>query len=743
MLKKTKKVIRQKKHNVKSRAYKYIHIQEPTSTCPKSNQLCINPHVLIKPMGDKEIKGHYDGEKGENVQEDIIQRFKQRDLNIRKNKLDPRRDYYTFINHEWIQRETVEFNKKSNYFIKFDSFRILQNKINYEIIDIVKDYVKNNHTQHARNVRNIYESALKSDHGVMMDNIKELKVVLENFFNEGNVTKFLAYLNRNEMVSWGCPLSWSMSSDEKDAANLRHHIFAPELSYFDYDLYIVPGSESNKYSAQYKKEFNEKFVDYINTLFYECLGPNHGLNPADVLTVELDMLNAMNCFYPGDSMNFYNIVKPKDYNKYGIDLSEFAKHLGCEHRPEFFIIGSTSYVSCIMDKLNKEWTSPKWKAYWYYMILRQMSIFSKKLHPLRHTFFKKIVAGFEGIIPQEIFPLFSLSYCFNTFLSRKYIDKNYYPSRVYYVRNLGENLRKTFIKIIQNNKWLNPKTKESALKKLEHLIIDAVNPRFMVEDAEIDFPENNIWSSMTIMSHWRTDFLLKLDGKHYVELPGIDFGVNNGISLSGTQPYIVNAFYDATKNNIYIPMGIIQEPFIKLDAGLEYNIAHIGYTFGHELSHCLDNTGRLFDYKGNMNNWWTKEDEKKFNKKVKDVVKQYETFASYDGIKMDAAHMSGENLADISGMAICLDYLHTAIHQGEMNTAIGYLSFRKFFTYIAFQWREIVYEKAVEWNIKSNPHPMVKYRTNCPLARMDVFKLMYNVLPGDKMYWKSDTIWSN
>ena len=54
-----------------------------------------------------------------------------------------------------------------------------------------------------------------------------------------------------------------------------------------------------------------------------------------------------------------------------------------------------------------------------------------------------------------------------------------------------------------------------------------------------------------------------------------------------------------------------------------------------------------------------------------------------------------------------------------------------------------VYEKAVEWNIKSNPHPMVKYRTNCPLARMDVFKLMYNILPGDKMYWKSDTIWSN
>ena len=727
------------KNESKSNKYRFIDIPIPESNCKNPHDICINPDIIIQPIFKDAIIDKFN----EDLEHHSVDRFKERNKTIKKMKLDPRRDFYTFINYEWIKKEELSFNKTPTYYIKYDSFRILQNKINYEMIDIVKDYIKNNNTPHAKKVRNIYESALKSDHYVMKENIKELKKTIEYYLKENDLIKFLAHINKNEMVSWGCPISWNMTHDEKDAVNIRHHIYAPELSYFDYDLYESEHIDTIKYSKEFKAKFNKEFLDFLGNLFLVCLGPDHGLNPQHVLDVELDILESMSCYSTTYSLDFYNRIKPKDYNKFGIDLHKFAKDLGCSKSPEFFIIGSPSYVKCIMDKLNKEWNTPKWIAYWYYMYLRQMAVFSKELHPLRHTFFKKIVAGREGIIPQDVFPLFSLSYCFNTFLSKKFIAKTYYQSRVTFVQKLGENMRKTFINIIERNKWLNPKTKAAALMKLNNLVIDTVHPRFMVEDPEIDYPENNIWEAMTKVANWRTDFLLKLDGKHYVELPGIDFGVNNGISLSGTQPYIVNAFYDSVKNNIYVPMGIIQPPFVKISLGLEYNIANIGYTFGHELSHCLDNTGRLYDYKGNMNNWWTPADAKIFENKVKDVVKQYELFASYDGIKMDASHMSGENLADISGMAICIEYLHTCLHTVESNTAINYLAFRKLFTYIAFQWKEIVYKTALEWNIKSNPHPLVKYRTNCPLSRIDIFKAMFNVIPGDRMYWKSDTIWSN
>jgi len=44
--------------------------------------------------------------------------------------------------------------------------------------------------------------------------------------------------------------------------------------------------------------------------------------------------------------------------------------------------------------------------------------------------------------------------------------------------------------------------------------------------------------------------------------------------------------------------------------------------------------------------------------------------------------------------------------------------------------------------LKINPHPLDKYRTNCPLARLTIFSSIYNIKKGDKMYWESkDTIW--
>jgi putative endopeptidase len=178
------------------------------------------------------------------------------------------------------------------------------------------------------------------------------------------------------------------------------------------------------------------------------------------------------------------------------------------------------------------------------------------------------------------------------------------------------------------------------------------------------------------------------------------------------------------------------------ERGIEYNLAHIGYTLGHEMSHCLDDNGSKYDHNGNLNNWWTKEDRRKFNEKVKDVVKQYETFALYDGIKMDGTLSTGENLADISGLAICMEYLRDFQQKNDDIVPIKSTSFESFFVYIAYQGRQKIIDKAIQAQLKVNPHPMDKYRVNCPLSRLELFRSIYNIQKGDKMYWHStDTIW--
>jgi putative endopeptidase len=246
---------------------------------------------------------------------------------------------------------------------------------------------------------------------------------------------------------------------------------------------------------------------------------------------------------------------------------------------------------------------------------------------------------------------------------------------------------------------------------------------------------------MRKLAHWRTNKMIALDGKSSeIDIPMIDW---EEFKIIGKQSYIVNAYYTPTENSIYVPLAYLQKPFIDLEErGIEYNLAHIGYTLGHEMSHCLDDLGSKYDEKGNLHNWWTKHDRKKFNLKVNNVIKQYEQFAGYDGIKMDASLSTGENLADISGLAICEEYLRDFQDKNDDIVPIRALSFNAFFVYLAIQARQKIFDEAVKAQLKTNPHPMDKYRTNCPLARLELFRSLYNIQKKDKMYWPStDTIW--
>jgi putative endopeptidase len=113
--------------------------------------------------------------------------------------------------------------------------------------------------------------------------------------------------------------------------------------------------------------------------------------------------------------------------------------------------------------------------------------------------------------------------------------------------------------------------------------------------------------------------MIALDGKSSeVDIPIIDW---EEFKIVGKQSYIVNAYYTPTENSIYVPLAYLQKPFIDLDErGIEYNLAHIGYTLGHEMSHCLDDLGSKYNEHGNLKNWWTKHDRRVFDGKVKNVI---------------------------------------------------------------------------------------------------------------------------
>jgi len=192
-----------------------------------------------------------------------------------------------------------------------------------------------------------------------------------------------------------------------------------------------------------------------------------------------------------------------------------------------------------------------------------------------------------------------------------------------------------------------------------------------------------------------------------------------------------------------VPLGYIQKPFVDLDErGLEYNLAHIGFTIAHEMSHALDDWGSQYDSTGKLNDWWTEKDKKVFKRIQKDVIRQYEEYAKSDGIIFDAEPSIGEDLADISGLAICQEYLRDFQFKNKDILPVVSLSFEAFFVYFALQSRQKISKRAILAQLKTNPHPLDKYRCNVPLSRTNVFRAIYNVKKGDKMWWHStNSVW--
>ena len=731
---------------MKTKSNRTIHNKTKKCKLSKSELQVVcktNTHVLesFEKNFEKTFK-HGLKTENDNIEKSLVKLFK---TPFTPTKYTPKNDYYTYINYTWIEEKTKQIKEKSKYYVQIDSFRITQEKVYYELINIVKEYIKANNSTKSNSIKNLYESMVHLDNKKAEAQIEfTVKNRIDKAIADNDLYWLLAQINQNEVISWGCPIVWSVSKDSKHSSLYKSNISPPQLTIYDYMIY-VEDETADQNTKNYKKLFKRKYLEFIQTMFDECLGKGHGNKASDVWDVEYELLITMGCeSVKKESKEYYNVVtKEESLKKYNFDWERLATVIGYKTVPNTFICSNLSYLKCIMTLLTKDdtWKTPKWRTYFMYIVFRQIMRFHSKWRFIYWEFHGKFIKGEPVPWPDEIYPVFGLSLCFNTFLTNEYVRHNKKQEHINYVENLGSDLLTVFKRIIKRNTWLSQKTKKYALLKLEHIKLIVGNPLILRDDPLLHYSNRDAYQNIKKIAFWRTKKFIAVDGTASKEdIPVIDW---EEFKLVGSQAYIVNAYYTPIENTIYIPLGYLQKPFIDLDErGIEYNLAHIGYTLGHEMSHCLDNTGSKYDYKGNLHNWWTKEDSAKFELKVKDVVKQYETFAAYDGIKMDATLSTGENLADISGLAICEEYLRDFQQKNEDIVPIKALSFEAFFVYIAIQARQKIADNAIKAQLKVNPHPMDKYRVNCPLTRLELFRSLYNIEKGDKMYWHStDTIW--
>ena len=200
---------------------------------------------------------------------------------------------------------------------------------------------------------------------------------------------------------------------------------------------------------------------------------------------------------------------------------------------------------------------------------------------------------------------------------------------------------------------------------------------------------------------------------------------------------------------------------VQFGRGYEYDLASVGFTFGHEISHALHVNSRTFDYKGVIKNWWSRPDVATYERKIAGIRRQYEDISKKYGFVIDGNLSLSENLADVNGLAVCEDALHrfhdnirTAPASAASSPAssaapaasssvasvlvstdhMRAMSFQHFYTYYAIQNRQYANRREILVQVLTNPHLDLKIRTNVPLMRSKTFREVFGIHKGDKMY---------
>jgi len=675
-------------------------------------------------------------------------------------KYQPNQDFYNYVNSQWIEAQTKELVKNPEYYVQIDDFRIIQDKVYKEVIGYTHEFIKENaSTRKAKSIKAVTHCIQNASKAKGLKYSQTILNEVTNFIETEDMYGLLAYVNQDEIFSWQSPIVWNTRPDEKNVKKYISHLSPPQLGIYDYFIYIDDPAD-NKKTKEFKTTFRKKYFEFIDKTFKTLL-PNSEdrkeFKAQHVWDTELELMEAMGCNkIKKEDPDYYNVVTKKELEEdYGLNWSFFCEKLGKKSAfpdeywvgksgfktvPNKVVVSSLNALKCITTLMKKNWSTPKWKTYWLFIFYKQMIRFDWDWAGVYYDFYGKFVKGQPVRFPKEIYSIFPLSFCYNTFLTEQYVAKKNDPLLEAYVKNMVDDLKEIFIKKIERNTWLSPSTKKAALNKLHKLEVIVGTPNKLREDPILDYKDDDPWYNMALLAGWKRTKFIELEGKDVIDIPEIDW---NEFKLVGTQAYMVNAYYRPTSNTIYCPLAYIQKPFIDMDQrGIEYNLAYIGYTMGHELSHSLDDMGSKFDADGNMHNWWTDEDRKKYKAKINDVIKQYEEVAKRDGIDFDASIGVGEDLADISGLALVEEYLYYFQILHDDIPIIKNLSLAAFYTYSAIQSRQKIFDSALPAQLKQNPHPLEKYRCNCPLSRLSLFRELYQVEKGDGMYWhNTDTIW--
>jgi endothelin-converting enzyme/putative endopeptidase len=309
-------------------------------------------------------------------------------------------------------------------------------------------------------------------------------------------------------------------------------------------------------------------------------------------------------------------------------------------------------------------------------------------------------------------------------LGEVYVTQQFPPSSKQATVQMVHDIEAAMDQDLDTLDWMSAATKVKAKEKL-HAIAD-----------KIGYP--NHWRDYSKLSIMRGDAFgnsqRAVEFENRRQLAKIGQPVDRG--EWGISPATVDAYYNPSMNDINFPAGILQSPFFDPKATDAENYGHVGGIVGHELTHGFDDEGRQFGANGNLSDWWTPEDAKKFEEKADCEVKEYGSFVAVDDVKVNGKLTLGENTADNGGLRLAyIAFLADAKRKSIDLTAKqdGYTPLQQFFLGHGQTWCGSTRPEQLRLQVQTDPHSPRQFRVNGVVQNITEFGQAFGCKTGQPM----------
>ena len=632
------------------------------------------------------------------------------DLSVR-----PQDDFFRYVNGKWVDNTPVPADRSS-----YGTFAMLSERTQLAVREIVEGEARTPAPpgSNSQKVGDLYKSFMDEAH-VNSLGVAPLKSELDQINAIASTRDLPAAFARAARAGVRLPFSINVGADQRNSDVYAVQVSQSGLGMPDRDYYLRP---DEKFVA-----IRKAYTTYIARLFALANQPDPEGAAARIVSLETELAKQQwdrarnrdrNATYNKMTIGTLQASMPHfDWQAYLAQLPA-----GTKDRVKEVIVRQPDYLKAV-DATIDAIPAATWKEYLTFGLI---SAFAGDLSgPFAESEFEftgKVIGGRQEMQPRWKRGISEVEQALGEPVGRIYIDRNFKPAAKTRMDELIRNLLAAFKVGIDELEWMSPETKVQAQAKLAKYRLKIAYPDQWRDYSALEIKPGDLVGNMLRFRQFQDAETWSRLGKPVERWRW------------GFTPQTVNASYNATNNEITFPAGILQPPFFDVDADDAINYGAIGAVIGHEISHGFDDQGRKSDGDGNLRDWWTADDAKKFEERAARLGAQYESYTPLPGMKINGRQTMGENIGDLSGLAVAFRAYHMSLHGTPAPVIGGFTGDQRFFLGFGQIWRFKSRDEALRNQLLTDAHSPGMFRAFVPLTNIDAFYAAFNLKPGDKLY---------